>query len=325
MRSIAPALAAAALAFACAAPEEPDPFFVEPLAPPDPSEGFQMKMSAIAPAGEEIWKCEIFRGLNADGAFAYVNSAESRQTPLMHHADLGLLLFAGVEHPPGKYDCQELYDAYPNLMEDAIFVFASQLEEDRFELPEGIVAPLPVDTPYMYEMHYFNITDEDMEVVSYLNAYTIPEEEKTGAIYGNVNRDLDINVPPHVEDHVEWTRCVFNEDAEVLFLQTHTHELARRAEIYHFDGTNTGDLVYVNRDWHAPEVKRITPGIQVAAGEGFEYRCVYDSNRDTVTHWGFGAADEMCQFGYVFIPGDPDIECVTVEDGVASLDELEAR
>lgn len=286
---------------------------VEPLAPPAPDEGFQLSMQAFAPKHEEIWVCEVIPELPGEGLFHYVHSVTSRQNAGMHHADLMSFFFTGVSLAPGQYDCAELYATYPEFMEQGIFVYGSQLPEEQLVLPEGVAAPLPRDSAYMFEVHYVNASDDDVVVESYVNAYTMPEDDVTETIYGNVNRDDDILVPAGATDHREWTRCVFNRDADILFLQSHTHELAERFELRAFDGENVGELVYENDDWHAPKVKRFDPPMHVAAGTGFEYTCFYANRGTEDVTWGFSASDEMCQFGYVYIPGDTDIVCETVD------------
>lgn len=297
-----------------------DPHYVEPLEEPPFGEGFQLVMDTTAPAGQEIWACRVFSRLPAEGLFQYVNVAESRQTPGMHHADLMTFFYTGVDLAPGDYDCGDLYSTYPELMEDGVFIYTSQLAEDSVTLPEGIVAPLPSDAAYMYEVHYVNVSDEDVDVVSYLNAWTIPQEEVAGSINGDVNRDLDIHIPAGAEDHVEWTRCTFPVDTEILFLSSHTHERAVNFELFAFDGVTTGELVYENDDWHAPYVLRFDPPMVVPAGQGFEYRCHYENPLDHDVVWGFGAEDEMCQFGYVYISGDEDTDCITVESSNGPAD-----
>jgi hypothetical protein len=298
----------------CDAAPGSGPAVVEPLTPPLPGEGFQLSMSVTVPAGAEAWRCEIVSGLPVgDGSvFQFVNRAESRQTAGIHHADVATLFYTGLEIEPGQYDCDDLYTQHTELMEEAIVVYASQLPDDGLLLPENTAAQLPVNSLYMFELHYVNVSDEPVEVVSYLNAYTIAGDDVEQTIYGNVNRDVDIAVPPATAQHTEWTRCLFNRDADVIFLSGHTHELATMFTIRHFDGENVGDVVYQNDDWHAPPVLRLDPPLKMKAGTGFEYACDYASSRDAETTWGFRATDEMCQFGYVFVPGDTDILCETV-------------
>lgn len=315
-------LAVFALA-ACACPAPPPalsgPAPVAPLPQPARDEGFQVHMKMTVPPGQEAWRCEIIPRLDVDGdVFTYVSHAESRQTAGMHHADVATLFFTGLEIPPGQYDCDDLYSQHTELMEDAVTIYASQNADDVLTLPDGVAAQLPIDSLYMFEMHFVNISDQPIEVESYLNAYTMNPDDVQETIYGAANRDFDILVPAGATNHVEWNRCVFNEDVDVIFLSGHTHELATNFTLRLFDGVDVGDVVYENDDWHAPPVVRYDPPLHIPAGTGFEYTCDYASTRDTDTVWGFNATDEMCQFGYVFTPGDTSITC----DTVASSDGL---
>src|SRR5690606_26005848 len=124
-------------------------------------------------------------------------------------------------------------------------------------------------------------------------------------IWGGAVRDTDITIPAGASDHVEWTRCVMNDDVDVLFLSSHTHKLAERTVIRPFDGTTAGDVMYSNTDWHAPPLQDFTAApIHVAKGQGFEFECHYNNPGAADVKWGFTADDEMCQIALVYTPGD---------------------
>jgi len=103
-------------------------------------------------------------------------------------------------------------------MDDGIILYASQKAEDTVQLPPGVVAEVPAQTPFLFEVHYVNTSDEDVEVNSYVNAYTIWPEQVTNSIWGGPVRDRHINIPPMTDNHIEWTRCVMNADVEVVFM-----------------------------------------------------------------------------------------------------------
>lgn len=299
---------------ACEKAPSPPPYdFVEPLPPPVPSEGFQVAIHATAPPGKEIWKCEVLASLpgDDDDLFLFVNSVESRQNSNVHHADLMTLFYTGLALPPGQYDCADLYAEHTELMEEGVIVYGAQLPEARIDLPEGIAAAVPRESAYMIEVHYVNASSEPVDVATYINAYTMPADAVVDTIAGDANRDFDIAIPPGAVDHVEWTRCVFTDDVELLFLSSHTHGLAKHFELRAFDGVHVGDVVYENDDWHSPQILALDPPVHIAAGTGFEYSCVYDNPSDVEVNWGFLAEDEMCQFAYVFV-GDSSIKCETV-------------
>jgi hypothetical protein len=139
----------------------------------------------------------------------------------------------------------------------------------------------------------------------------------TQTIWGGAVRDLDINVPPNVANHIEWTRCTMNADVEVMFLSTHTHQLAERTEVRLFDGTAVGEMIYANDDWHAPRLHDYTAQpLRVAKGSGFEFECHYTNHGGETVHWGFEAKDEMCQIALVYTPGETSRRCEIVASGI---------
>jgi hypothetical protein len=319
MKAISLLLPACLACLACSSEADPGP---QPfLEPPAPEEGFQVGMTVTAPAGEEIWKCLVMDALPTEERFVWINRAVHKQSDFVHHMDLMALAFTGLDLEPGLHDCDDIYAGAQGetLMDDGIVLYASQQAEATVQLPPGVVAEVPAQTPFMLEVHYVNTSEQDVEVHSYVNGYTIPPEQVVSTIWGGAVRDRNLNVPPNADAHVEWSRCTMTEDVDVVFLSSHTHELATNFQIRPFDGqTVGGELLYENRDWQSPFLRHFDPPLHVPAGQGFEFQCHYRSTRDTVTNWGYHAEDEMCQIAVVFTPGRSSIACEVVEtsDGV---------
>lgn len=274
-------------------------------------------MEITVPPGTEAWRCKIGTLPSVDGSIFHVNHAESKQTDGVHHMDVMALALTPIDRPEGEYDCDEIYEENPILMEEGIFLYASQTAEQDIQLPEGVVAPVPGGMMYMQEIHYVNASDQEAKVYSYVNAYTIPGNDVKATIWGGVVRDAHLNLPP-ASQHTEWTRCVMNEDVDVIFLSSHTHQLGREVRVRRFDGTTTGEEVYVNTDWHAPQLQDYNPPLRVNKGEGFEFSCLFDNSTMEEVTWGFASTDEMCQIGIVHTPGSTTAACEVVEtsDGV---------
>jgi hypothetical protein len=285
------------------------------LVAPPVGKGFQMSIDTFAPAGTEIWKCYVADLPTANGIFHQVKRVESLQSAGVHHMDVMALGLLDLPIDNGMHDCDDLYSAHAEMMEEGIFLYASQLESEELILPEGVAAGVPSNLKVMVEIHYVNATLEDKEVWSRINAWTVPDSEVEEGIWGSAVRDVDINIPPAASAHVEWTRCVMNEDIDLLFLSSHVHELSQRVDVFHFDGKTTGDLFYQNLDWHRPELMKFSPPLSIKAGEGFEFRCNYKNSTDAVVNWGFTSKDEMCQIAIVHTKFDPSISCDVVESG----------
>jgi hypothetical protein len=291
-------------------PNAPRP---EDLAPPDPAEGFQMGIDTRAEAGSEIWKCLVADLPTTD--LSPVNRVEAIQSPGVHHMDVMALGLLDLPIEPGLYDCDALYAQHAEMMEDGIFLFATQNQRESLTLPQGTVALIPAGLRVMVEIHYVNPLPRAAEVWSRINAYTIPIDAMEKQIWGSAVRTTDIDIPAQTDTHYEWVRCEMNTDIELILLSSHTHALARYVDVYRWDGEKRGELLYDNDDWHAPVLKQFPTPISIKAGEGFEFRCHYRNPTDTNVKWGFRAEDEMCQIGFVHTPFDMTAECIPTEIG----------
>ena len=279
------------------------------LEPPAEGTGFQVSYETMAPPMTEIWKCNLQALPNS--RVININEAESRITPGIHHQTLTLLLGLGDLEAlePGEYDCRELYDAYPALMEDAIQLYGAQSAEQSIDLGPGIVAQLPPRLLALHEIHYFNNTPEELLVQSYLNAYTVENTEVEDTIWGFSVRDEHLSIPARGSTN-EWTRCEMTEDVQLQLLSSHTHELGVRVNVSLWDGETVGEQIYTNNDWHTPKLTQFPDGgMTIPAGTGFHFDCEFDNPTDEDVIWGFDALDEMCQIAIVFTPGNFSIDC----------------
>ena len=286
---------------------------VEMIAPPADGEGFQLSLDYYVEPYTEVWQCDVYR-LETDNV-SNVNSVEFQQNEGMHHMTISTTGFVGGQIEPGSYDCNNLYE---EQMDSLLMMFGSQGDaQDLLELPEGVVARVPANIDIVHEIHYVNTTDQELDLYSRVNGYTIPEEDVTSGIWGGNVRDEHINIPANAT-HTEWTRCVMNEDVEVLFLASHMHQLGVEFNISLFDGTESGEVFYTNDDWHNPKIIKYDTPISVPAGSGFEYSCTWTNPNDFPINYGLTSDDEMCNLTYVHTPESMSAQCTVVEssDGV---------
>ena len=285
-----------------------------PLPPPPAGQGFQIGIDTVAPAHSEIWKCRIMKWPLRD--YSDIHSVEHLQSSAMHHMDVMVILYSGLDKPEGEYDCKPLYEQYPKLMEETI-LYGAQSSHARIDLPPGVAAEVPPGLTIMYEVHYVNATNQDQKVFSRVNGWTMPAQNVTSTIWGGVVRDRNLNIPPQ-QDHTEWSRCTFDQDVDLLFISSHTHRLGRDVKIFKFDGQATGDQIFENDDWQSPTLTAMQPSLHIPAGQGLEFRCHYYNDEDSEVHWGFLASDEMCNMALVYTPGTTGAHCSVVQtsDGV---------
>jgi hypothetical protein len=286
------------------------------LEPPPAGEGFQIAISGTAEAYSEAWICEISQiPIEEMTAIQWV---EFNQNAGTHHTTLSALGLNGesdIEY--GRYDCNDLYGD-ESLMSDQIMFFGTQGDATgTMSLPEGTVANLPPNIDILQEIHYVNPTEETVEIYSEVNAWSIPQSDVEEMIWGGNVRDENIEIPAN-SSHSEWSRCVFNEDVEVLFLASHQHGMGTRFTIAPFDGETTGDILFDNPDWENPMITQYETPIAVPAGQGFEWTCHWDNPTDKTVTYGATSEDEMCNMSVVFTPFSMSAECTVVEtsDGV---------
>ena len=299
------------------------------LEPPEAGDGFQMAMYGTAPAFSEVWLCSVYPlPIDAEGLTA-VQSVKYNQNEGTHHFTLSALGFSlsgsATENPipHGEYDCDDLYSD-STVMEDAIMVFGGQGDpEGEMAFPEGTVANVPATIDVLHEVHYVNPTPDEVEIYSEVNAYTVDQSDVEKSMWGGSVRDEHIEIPPN-SIHEEWSRCVFNEDVEVLVLAGHQHELGTRFDIAPYDGESgeVGEVFFSNDDWHTPMITQYEPPRVVPAGQGFEWTCEWNNTTDETVQYGNESTDEMCNMAVVFRPVNGVIsmtaacEVVETSDGV---------
>lgn len=287
------------------------------LVPPDPDDGFQFAFSTTVEPYSEAWVCGVYPAPYE--ALSPVNWVEYEVTPGLHHTTIATPSLFGSVLEAGSYDCKELIDVTMGEDSDYIMAFGLGAGEPTGEirLPDGVAANLPAGIDIIHEIHFVNPTDQPIEAYSYINAYTLPFDEVEEGIWGGQIRDETISIPPQSEA-TEWSRCIMNEDVDIHFLASHTHELGTNFTIRTFDGKDVGDVIFSNDDWHDPKITQYDPPLVVPAGTGLEWSCDFYNPTDAEVTYGDGASFEMCNMTLVHTPQSLTAWCDVVEtsDGV---------
>jgi hypothetical protein len=281
------------------------------LEPPAEGEGFQFSFSTTVPAYSEAWLCSVYDFPIEEASS--VSWVEYSVTKGMHHMTLSTPGLTGGVIEPGLYDCDDLYSD-SDLMGNQIMFFGlgSGDETGTMNLPDGVAANFIPGLDVIHEMHYVNTLGEEVELVSKVNAYTMPAEDVVDGIWGGQVRDEHIEIAANSE-HSEWTRCTFNEDVEVHFLASHMHGKGIKFTIREFDGESAGEIFYTATDWHDPLITQYDPPLVIPAGTGFEYECTWNNGTDEPVLYGLTSEDEMCNMSIVHTPQSMTASCGVVE------------
>ena len=311
---------------------DPDEVF-EPPAPPLPGEGYQLRLPPfqIEPGTErEIYYATQITdesGNPVEGDI-FINRVEIFYPAGSHHFILYRFTEEGLANgvpergiTPGigvspADPFRELDPEDPQVLGnfgvDRLFVVGTQTDDTLFEFPEGVGLRMPGDTVYDLNSHYINLLgDETLIGETYVNIYTIPEEEVQYEAIEIFVSNRSINVPPgvtrvskmtwYVEDELE--RRGHNPAAElsVFLLTSHMH---RHGELFEINQRSTGDLLHRSIAYDNAPITRFEPILRLGPDDGLRFQCThnnYDTNEPLI--FGLTSEDEMCIiFGYYYIP-----------------------
>ena len=312
---------------------DPDEVF-EPPAPPALGEGYQLRLPPfkIEPGTErEIYYATQITDENGNpiAGDIFINRVEIFYPAGSHHfivyrfTEEGLAngvpergITPGIAVDPATDRFRELDPDDPQVLGnfgvDRLFVVGTQTDDTLFEFPEGVGLRMPGDTVYDLNSHYINLLgDETLIGETYVNIYTIPEEEVQYEAVEIFVSNRSINVPPkttrvskmtwYVEDELE--RRGHNPAAElsVFLLTSHMH---RHGELFEINQRSTGDLLHRSIAYDNAPITLFEPILRLGPDDGLRFECThnnYDTNEPLI--FGLTSEDEMCIiFGYYYIP-----------------------
>jgi hypothetical protein len=312
---------------------DPDEVF-EPPAPPPPGQGYQLHLPPfkIEPGTErEVYYDTQIKDENGNPVEGdiFINRVEIFYPAGSHHFIIYRLTEEGLakgllnngrvpdiavnpEDTFRELDTDDPDPVFGYFGVDRLFVVGTQTDDTLFQFPEGVGLRLPADTVYDLNSHYINLLGTETLIgETYVNIYTIPEEEvKYEAIEIFVSNRA-INVPPgttrvskltwYVKDELNTREHDPNTEISVFLLTSHMH---RHGELFEIFQESTGDLLHRSIAYDDAPINLYTPALRLDPNDGLNFQCTHN-NYDTSEPLIFGltSEDEMCIiFGYYFIP-----------------------
>ena len=311
---------------------DPDDTF-EPPAPPPPGEGYQLRLPPfkIEPGTErEIFYATQITDENGNPIEGdiFINRVEIFYPAGSHHfiiyrlteeglangvPERGITPGIGVDptHPFRELDAEDP-QVLGNFGVDRLFVVGTQTDDTLFEFPEGVGLRLPGDTIYDLNSHYINLLgDETLIGETYVNIYTIPEEELQYEAVEIFVSNRSINVPPgttrvakmtwYIEDELDRRSHDPSTALNVFLLTSHMH---RHGELFEIFQGSTGDLLHRSVAYDDAPIDLFDPILRLDVDDTLKFQCThnnYDTNEPLI--FGLTSEDEMCIiFGYYYIP-----------------------
>ena len=312
---------------------DPDEVF-EPPAPPPPGQGYQLHLPPfkIEPRTErEVYYATQIKDENGNPVEGdiFINKVEIFYPAGSHHFIIYLVTEEGLAkglldngiipdiavNPEDKFRELDTDDPDPVLGifgVDRLFVVGTQTDETLFQFPEGVGLRLPGDTVYDLNSHYINLLgDETLLGETYVNIYTIPEEEVKYEAVEIFVSNRSINVPPgttrvakltwYVEDELMKRGHDPGTELSVFLLTSHMH---RHGELFEIFQSSTSDLLHRSIAYDDAPITLYDPVLVLSPDDGLRFQCThnnYDTNKPLV--FGLTSEHEMCIiFGYYYIP-----------------------
>ncbi len=306
----------------------------EPPAPPPPGQGYQLHLPEfkIEPGTErEVYYATHItdeNGTPIEGDI-FINKVEIFYPAGSHHFILYRLTEEGLakglldngivpdiavnpEHTFRELDTDDPDPVFGIFGGDRLFVVGTQTDDTLFEFPEGVALRLPGNTVYDLNSHYINLLgDETLIGETYVNIYTIPEEEVQYEALEIFFSNRAINVPPgttrvakltwYVEDELNRREHDPNTEINVFLLSSHMH---RHGELFEIFQNSSGKLLHRSIAYDDAPIDLFNPVLTLNPEDGLHFQCTHN-NYDTKEPLIFGltSEDEMCIiFGYYYIP-----------------------
>ena len=311
---------------------DPEEVFNPPL-PPPPGEGYQIHLPLfkIEPGTErEVFYATQIKDENGQPVEGdiFINRVEIFYPSGSHHfvvyrfTEEGLakgVQNRGIDHSIGvnpEDEFRELDTEDPQVLGnfgvDRLFVVGTQTDDTIFQFPEGVGLRLPGDTMYDLNSHYINLLGEEtLHGETYVNIYTIPEEEvKYEAIEIFVS-NRGINVPPgltrvakmtwYVEDELRIRGHDPDSELYVFLLTSHMH---RHGELFEIFQESTGNLLHRSIAYDDAPIDLFNPVLILGSDDGLKFMCTHNNyDKNVPLQFGLTSEDEMCIiYGYYYIP-----------------------
>ena len=314
---------------------DPEEVFTPP-APPPPGQGYQIHLPPfkIEPGTERevFYTTQITDGNgNPVEGDIFINRVDIFYPAGSHHFIIYRLTEAGLEKglieegvTPGigvnpDHVFRVLDTDAPELLGhvgiDRLFVVGTQTDDVLYEFPEGVGLRMDGDTVYDLNSHYINLLgDETLIGETYVNIYTIPEEEVQYEAIEIFVSNRDINVPPGFTRVSKGAWYIGGEGGEldsrehdsdavlnVFLLSSHMHRHGELFEIFH---GSTGDLLHRSVAYDDAPITLFDPVVRLDASDTIKFQCTHNNyDTDKPLKFGLASEDEMCIiFGYYYIP-----------------------
>jgi hypothetical protein len=206
-----------------------------------------------------------------------------------------------VDRAPTDVPIEGLTECFGLSGTDATRVLIAEKPETLFAMPAGVGFTLRPNQPLTTELHYFNPTDDPIDIEAIIEFELAEGEEAANmkeasmVFAGNTSIYLPAGMPGVVEFFFPMPGEP-GAPARVFALTSHTHSLGVRSTIERVADAFAppGMLVHESLSWAEPPMTEYMPTMDFTAGDGLRLKCEYMNDREEDVAFGTRVQDEMC-------------------------------
>jgi hypothetical protein len=259
------------------------------MGPMGPTISATLEIPQIAP-GDQLTVCTTkFLG----------NATEIKVKNVYGHISGGSHHFI-VDRAPTEVPIEGLMPCFGLSGTDATRVLIAEKPETVFAMPPGVGFTLRPNQPLTAELHYFNPTEDPIDITATIE-FEIAEGEEAAnmkeasmVFAGSTDIFLPMGMPGTVEFYMPLAGTP-QEPVRMFALTSHTHSLGVRATIDRVSSpTDTGVQLHESLSWAEPPMTEFMPALELTGSDGLRLRCEYVNDRDVDVVFGTAVQDEMC-------------------------------
>jgi hypothetical protein len=178
---------------------------------------------------------------------------------------------------------------------DSDVLFIAQQSEAAMAYPAGAGLPVVARQPVHLEMHYFNASDETLEIAGTVHLDLAADDGVSlRAVELLFTGEFSLYVPAGGEATVT-SYHPLPAGTDLFATTAHTHHWGRYASVELATSAEDPDaeLLHESTNWAERQVDVFTP-IHVTPGLGLRLTCEFENESDADVGFGLGANDEMC-------------------------------
>jgi hypothetical protein len=281
-----------------------------------PEHGFQLEgPAALVDPGDDVRMCEVVVLPGTPADTYYVPRIEAvlgaQGEELVVHAARPGSETAAIMEPGTSVPCTRAGEAFGEELSE-VLATQDRYTDERF--PEGTGKILHGGQKLAFEVHYVNVSNEQVPARAKISLHTASAERVQRLAHSANFANLTIYTPPRGRSsHVG--ECVVRQEMVVNELVRRTQRYGTAFKVWFAGGPRDGELAWDSQDRRDNRYEPNEP-IHLMPGEGFRFECTYVNGSSRELRYGVSASDETCMLQAKY-----SVPALEVDAGEAALEQ----